>query len=288
MTPEQYCRAKAVRVGSSAYYSLLFTAQEKREPVTALLAFFREVTGVRERCNERAVAHAKLDWWRNEVRSMFHGGGHHPVCKALGRHLPTYDLPEDAFQGFIGGVYEDLERSHYATFSELSLYCSEVPGRFGVTLAKVLGYQDADTSEYASTLGQAIYLTKILRGLRGNLNRGRVQVPLDEMRQHGVSVDDLMRGKTTEPMRGLFTHQAERAHSYYERAFGTLPEVDRFAQCPGIILGHLYRSLLGEIQRDHFRILEHRLKLTPLRKLWIAWRIGRRENQRAKAKSQIH
>ena len=71
--------------------------------------------------------------------------------------------------------------------------------------------------------------------------------------------------------------QVARARRWYERALAALPPEDRRAQRPGLIMAAIYRTLLDEIERDGYRVLDHRIALTPLRKLWIAWKTARRD-----------
>jgi phytoene synthase len=66
--------------------------------------------------------------------------------------------------------------------------------------------------------------------------------------------------------------QAERAQRCYDEAFALLPAQDRRAQRAGLIMAAIYRAVLDEVERDGFRVLQHRISLTPLRKLWLAWK----------------
>jgi len=67
-----------------------------------------------------------------------------------------------------------------------------------------------------------------------------------------------------------------RTQRWYARALDALPDEDRRAQRPGLIMAAIYRALLDEIERDGYRVLDRRIALTPLRKLWIAWKTARR------------
>jgi len=66
--------------------------------------------------------------------------------------------------------------------------------------------------------------------------------------------------------------QAERSHRLYDEAIALLPAADRRAQKPGLMMAHIYRTLLREIEAQEFQVLHQRTSLTPLRKLWIAAR----------------
>ena len=85
----------------------------------------------------------------------------------------------------------------------------------------------------------------------------------------------------------LFRFQLQRARQHYEDALSRLPEVDRASQRSGLIMAEIYRATLDEIEQDGLRVLEHRIRLTPLRKLWIAWRCVRREKRRTRSQRAL-
>jgi phytoene synthase len=118
----------------------------------------------------------------------------------------------------------------------------------------------------------AFQLTNIIRDVGEDARRDRIYLPLDEIERYGVSVADIAASRETEGFRRLIEFQIERALGYYRDAFAKLPSVDRRAQRAGIIMAAIYRALLDEIQRDGCRVLTRRTALTPIRKLWIAWR----------------
>jgi len=66
--------------------------------------------------------------------------------------------------------------------------------------------------------------------------------------------------------------QYERAQKLYDEAFALLPAEDRRAQRTGLIMAAIYRALLAEIKEDGFHVLTQRISLTPIRKLWLAWK----------------
>jgi phytoene synthase len=280
MTPDEYCQQRAARSGSSFYYSFLFLPEARRRAITALYAYCREVDDVVDECSDLGVARAKLDWWREELDRTYAGQARHPVTQSLQARLDQFNLPQEYLLEIIDGMEMDLERTEYPDFDRLRLYCYRVASVVGLLSAEIFGYQDRRTLKYASHLGMAFQLTNILRDVREDAARGRVYIPLDELERFGVQRSALQQPLTSNAVRALFAFQAERAEGFYARAFAELPEVDRYAQRSGLIMAGVYRSLLAEIERDGYRVLEHRISLTPLRKLWIAWRTSRRERAR--------
>lgn len=280
MTPDQYCQEKAAASGSSFYYSFLFLPEEQRRAITALYAFCREVDDVVDEVSEIEAARMKLAWWRAEIERLFAGQPNHPVARALAPALERFGLAREYFEAIIAGMEMDLERNRYATFDELADYCYHAAAVVGLLSAEIFGYEDARTRDFAHDLGMALQLTNILRDVREDAMRGRVYLPAEDLDAHGVRAGELSHPATPAHVRALFQAQAERARHYYARAFEALPEVDRHAQRSGLIMARIYLTLLEEMERDGFRVLEHRVTLTPLRKLWLAWRTARAEERR--------
>jgi len=280
MTPDEYCKQKAVASGSSFYYSFLFLPAQQYRAIVALYAFCREVDDVVDECREPELARIKLHWWRQEIGNTFAGNAQHPVSKALRAPIETYNLALEHFLEIIDGMEMDLDHSSYASFKDLSLYCYRVACVVGVMAAEIFGYDDRRTLKYAHNLGMAFQLTNILRDVREDARRGRVYLPEDEMAQHGVTLADIKGLRLTDGMRELFRHQATRAHHYYEQAYALLPECDRYRQLSGLIMGAIYHATLKEIEKQEFPVFERRIKLAPLRKLWIAWTTVLKEKRR--------
>ncbi len=277
MNPDEYCQNKAAQSGSSFYYSFRFLPEEQRRAITALYAFCREVDDVVDECTDQDVARHKLQWWKEEIAKAYGGTPSHPVVKALLEPIQRYNLPLEHFQEIIDGMEMDLEYDTYPTFKELSLYCHRVASVVGLMSVEIFGYEDRRTLKYAHDLGMAFQLTNILRDVYEDAQRGRVYIPQDELARFGISNDDLMQGRTSENLVQLLQFQAQRAREYYDKAFAQLPDGDRYRQRSGVIMAEIYLATLTEIENDGYRVFQHRISLTPLRKLWIAWSAARRE-----------
>ena len=288
MTPDEYCQDKARSSGSSFYYSFMFLPALKRRAITALYAFCREVDDVVDECHEESIARIKLNWWRQEVANLYQGKASHPVTQALQPLLDDFNLAEEYLLEIIDGMEMDLNYSSYQSFKDLSLYCYRVASVVGLLSAEIFGFENRQTLRYAHDLGMAFQLTNILRDVREDAERGRVYIPVDELEQFGVTIDDLHRPLASDATQALFKFQADRARDYYRKAFEQLPAEDRYAQRTGLIMAEIYHSLLDEIEEDGFKVLQQRIKLTPLRKLWLAWRAARREKKNHKRYLRQH
>ena len=272
MNPEEYCQSKAAQSGSSFYYSFLFLPAERRRAITALYAFCREVDDVVDEINDADVARTKLAWWSNEISELFHGSPQHPVTRALTPAVKTFDLPESRFHDVIAGMEMDLSRNRYDSFQDLTLYCHRVAGVVGLMAAEIFGRTQDATLEYAENLGTAFQLTNIIRDVGEDARRDRVYLPLDELERFGVDAGDILHGRTSSRFTDLIGYQIARARNFYARAFAALPDADRRAQRPGLVMAAIYQSLLNDIETRNTDVLTTRASMTPIRKLWIAWR----------------
>jgi phytoene synthase len=273
MAPHEYCQQKAAASGSSFYYSFLFLPKPKRLAITALYAFCREVDDIADECTDIGIARTKLAWWRTEIANLYAGQPQHPVTQALQQAVQDYNLAEEHFLEIIDGMEMDLDQNRYRDFKELQLYCYRVASVVGLLSASIFGYQDRKTLKYAHDLGLAFQLTNIVRDVGEDARRGRIYLPLDELARFGVSEDDLLHGRESAAVRQLLEFQIERAEDYYRRAFEALPDIDRRDQRTGLIMAAIYRTLLDEIRATGCeKVLNQRISLTPLRKLWLAWK----------------
>ena len=273
MTPEQYVQQKAAASGSSFYYAFLFLPAPKRAAITAFYAFCREVDDVVDDMVDASIAHTKLAWWKSEVAKAFAGQPTHPVTQALMPLTATFGIEQRHLQAVIEGCQMDLEQTRYLDFAGLQRYCHLVAGEVGEVAARIFGQTQAQTTHYAHTLGQALQLTNIIRDVGEDAMRGRIYLPVNELKQFDVKAQEILKRTYSERFTALMQFQAQRAHALYDEALALLPAQDRRAQKPGLMMASIYRALLREIEADQFQVLHQRIHLTPLRKMWLAWKV---------------
>jgi phytoene synthase len=272
VTPDEYCQQKAAASGSSFYYSFLFLPPERRRAITALYAFCREVDDVVDECSDAQVARAKLSWWRLEIGKLFAGAPNHPVARALAPHLDAFQMRREQLNEIVDGMEMDLTQTRYLDFAGLERYCYHVAGAVGLLAAGIFGYSNPRTLDYAKTLGTAFQLTNIIRDVGEDARKNRIYLPIDELERFGVTAKEILESRYSENFRDLMAYQTRRAEEFYARAMAALPSEDRRAQRAGLIMAAIYRATLAEVERDGFKVLSQRTSLTPLRKLWLAWK----------------
>lgn len=272
MSPDEYCQEKAAQSGSSFYYAFLFLPPERRKAITALYAFCREVDDVVDECSDPSVARIKLAWWRTQIEQMFVGKTDHPVTQALAPHIEPCRLDATRLLAIIDGMEMDLDLTRYVDWAGLSKYCWHAAGVVGELSAGIFGYTQDVTLEYAQKLGLAFQLTNIIRDVGDDARRGRIYLPVDDMQKYNVQASEILNSQHSERFVELMRFETQRARQCYREAMRALPEADRRAQRPGLMMAAIYYALLEEIERDNWHVLDQRISLTPIRKLWLAWK----------------
>ena len=273
MSPQEYVQQKAAASGSSFYYAFLFLPPPQRAAITAFYAFCREVDDVVDEVSDPSIAATKLGWWQQEVQRAFAGQPNHPVMQALMPHAPVFGITAAQLLAVVEGCQMDLQQSRYLDYAGLQRYCHLVAGVVGEVSGRIFGQTQDATTDYAHKLGQAFQLTNIIRDVGEDATRGRIYLPIDELQRFEVKAQELLQRQYSERFSALMRFQAERAQALYDEALALLPAADRRSQKPGLMMASIYRTLLREIEASGFQVLHQRIALTPLRKLWLAWKM---------------
>lgn len=279
MQPIEYCNLKAAESGSSFLAGFRFLSPSQRDAMTVLYAFCRELDDVVDDCTDEGVAQTTLNWWRGDLDTVFSDRlPEHPVNQALQKILRAFVLPKQELEEIIHGMQMDLTQSRYADFDGLQLYCYRVAGVVGCLIARILGFTNLKTLDYAAKTGLALQLTNIIRDVGEDARRGRIYLPVNELQRFNVPAADIMAGRSTPEFKSLMAFQVDRAKQIYREAAALLPQEDRKNQKTGLVMAAIYYALLKEIERDGAdNVLKYKISIPGPRKKRIAlktWLFG--------------
>lgn len=283
MLPNDYCRAKAAPAGSDLHYSLLSLNSPQRDALTALYALNQELFDINRRSHEPGIAERKLAWWQEEIKRLFNAKAQHPATQALAQSCQLSSLSSAAFQERLEAAQMDLNYNAYPGFEQLLQYAHHAGSSITLLHSEILGDQQPETRDFAHQWGIALLLLQRLCTVREDAQRGYFYIPETELRQFAVDYDDLLQTQTSPSLQNLFQHQAQRIRDFCQRALAVLPDSERYTQCSQLIRLQLALKLLDEIENSGFQLLQQQIRLTPLRKLWIAWRTLRHERRRQRS-----
>ena len=280
MQPLDYCREKAQTSQSNFLASFRFLSAPQRDAMTILYAYCRELDDIVDDSRDPSIARTTLAWWRQDLAKAYQAQAtpEHPVNQALRSIHPVFRLPESELTDIINGMEMDLHHSRYATFDDLKYYCYRVAGVVGRLIARILGYTQDATLQYAETLGLALQLTNIIRDVGEDARMGRIYLPQDELAQFGVPENSILAAQPSPQFAALMQHQFNRARDTYRQAIALLPDADKKAQKAGLIMASIYYALLQEIERDGLaNVLRYKIRIPNPRKMRIAlktWLFG--------------
>jgi phytoene synthase len=255
---------------TSFYYSFLALPADKRDAIVAVWDFCRAVDDAVDEASEGDGERA-LAGWREELARLYEGGEPAtPEGRRLRPFLQRLSLPRSAFEDLIDGVAMDLEHRRYDTFESLREYCLRVASAVGLICVEIFGYRDVRTRDYAVELGIALQLTNIVRDVASDLTRGRLYIPIDDLRRFGCREEDLRAGVVTDNVRALLAFQCERARQYYRKAEQTLPKSDAPKMIAAQIMAAIYLQLLKTIERANYDVFSRRIRVRRPRQALIA------------------
>jgi phytoene synthase len=241
---------------SNLALAFLLLPRAKRDAMSALYAFCREVDDVTD--NESTPVEKRreqLAAWRADVRRACAGETpQFTVNRELQPVIQECRLPFPLFDELLKGCEMDFDIKRYENFEQLDLYCYRVASVVGLLSIEIFGYQNPACRDYAVFLGKALQLTNILRDVKTDAGRGRIYLPLDELRKHGVSPEQIFRHEYSERFVQLAGDTAGRAKDFYQRARRTLPAEDRQAMVAAELMGSVYWRLLQKLEQQQFNV----------------------------------
>ena len=260
------------------YYSFLVLPAQKRQAIIAVWDFCRAVDDAVDEIGEqdRALAIAEVARWRQELDACFGGG--EPSTRqgrALVPLIASFGFTREPFEALIEGVEMDLGPRRYETFDDLYQYCIRVASAVGLICLDIFGAREPAARQYAIDLGVALQLTNILRDVAGDLEHGRLYIPLEDLRAAGCSVEDLRAATaahrtTSSGVNTLLRQQGRRAREYYARAAAALPPRDANRLVAAEIMAAIYRELLSRIERRDFDVFSEVVRIPRPRRAVIA------------------
>jgi len=282
MTPQDYCQKLTRDSGSSFYYAFSFLPEIKRRGMMALYAFCREVDDVADEIGNQHAANQRMQQWRDEIHNVFHGQAAHDVGKELQWACQHFAWDEELFYELIDGMLTDISHKPFIKASDLTLYCYRVAGVVGLLSIEVFTYQQRESRHFASTLGEALQLTNILRDIPEDIQRQRIYLPQQVRAQFSVTDQDLLAGHITPELKRLLHHYAQRTEQAYAKARTSLPLEDRISLRPSIIMACIYHAQFKAMQGFDFDVWHHSGRISPWRKIRIAWSVWRYEKKYAR------
>jgi phytoene synthase len=276
-TPEVYqayqvCQQITKREAKNFYYGFISLPEPKRHAIYAAYAFSRQCDDAVDGLGDDYEKLQALTSARQRLRQCYAGQPADPVTIALHDAVTRYPIPIAYFEALIEGMAMDIEAARYRTFESLRGYCYRAASAIGLICLEIFGYRQPQAKTFAIDLGIAMQLTNILRDIKEDAARGRIYLPQQELRDFGVSEEDILEGRQTDQFRALMRYQARRARKYFASGTRLLPLLPpRSRMCTAVLQG-LYAEILNRIEAANYDVYRKRISLSTLEKTQLtAW-----------------
>src|ERR1700687_628663 len=264
-----YCEEVTRRSSSNFFYAFRLLSPERRAALFAVYAFCRFVDDIADDEGKREPVRL-LARWRDELARVYDGTPTHPIGRALADAAPRFGLEQRHFLDLIRGVETDLTCRRYADFDQLYEYCYLVASTVGLLCIEIFGHRHASARDYAVDLGIAFQLTNILRDVMEDGRRGRIYLPLEDLRRFDCTEVELLSGRYSTRLGALMAFECGRARAYYLRARGALAPDDRSSLAAAEAMRLIYERLLDRIEARHFDVFGPKVTLPRYEKVTLA------------------
>jgi phytoene synthase len=252
----QHSRAITKKSASNLALAFILLPKQKRDAMSALYAFCREVDDV---ADDETVPtekrRAQLAEWREDIRRACENKNPQFVLnQEFQPVIQQFKLPFALFDELIKGCEMDLDTKRYENFEQLELYCYRVASVVGLLSIEIFGYKNPAARDYAIYLGKALQLTNILRDVKNDAARGRIYLPQSELEKIKVGEKEILDSKYSDRYFTLAAGIAARAKRFYQLAQKTLPAEDRKPMVAAELMGAVYWRLLQKLERQKFNV----------------------------------
>ena len=271
MSPEEYCRRKTLKSGTSFYYSFLFLDKDQKVAISALYSICRILDDIADNSKNVDISLSKLDWWKFEISQTFKFNASHPATKCLQNFIKTFNFNSEYFFHLIAGMEMDLQNFRYDSFEQLEEYCFKVAGTVGLLSSSIFRCEESIIKSYAVKLGLSLQLINILRDINEDLHLGRFYFPQNELKKFKLTESDFGKKlEKNESLESFLLFQIKRIEGIYKESQILLPKNCKENQISSIIMGKIYIKILKKIKKKPLDVLLRKVHISPISKVLIS------------------
>lgn len=273
------CRQRVASAGSDLYYAALFLTEEEKSRLFSLHALAAELADVPRAAADPGVARIKLAWWREEIARLAGGRPQHPIAIAVAASGASNRIDLRSVLAMATACETWLDRPSLPDMDAVFEAHAQFEGRLWRESARTLDVDEPATLACIGRLGSIVGVIRTIQGLGALLPRGVARLPENLLRARGLAAEAIRRGEHDEAIAAIAADMADAVRAAMSDALAALQTPQRGRLLPLLILAEVAGKTLEELQAEGFRLLERRVALTPLRKLWTAVAARRRERR---------
>ena len=276
MTPEEYCSNKAAPAGSNLYYSTLYHDPRSKRELIALFAFYHEISEVICESSDPGAARVTLYWWFEEIGRLFSGEARHPITRELSQLDSGNYLSQSGLTGCVAAMAQFLDAPQTGAYRDWLERHSAASGFIWKTAGQGCGCTDPGKLAVLAEAGCCYGAFELLHHIRHFAGLGLDILPPELLTGHNLFLETVIQPEYGEAAKEFFTDLLARLHNDMETCLAGLQGEDAGNLLFSRVMLKILAAQCREYQADPGQIMNSRISLTPIRKLWIAWRTARK------------
>ena len=268
----EYCRRLARTHYENFSVATWFLPERLRQHFFNVYAYCRISDDLGDETGDPAASLQLLDEWEGELDACYAGAPRHPVFVALSETVRVCDIPKQPFADLLTAFRQDQTVTRYETFDDLLGYCRYSANPVGHLVLYVCGYRDAERQLLSDYTCTALQLANFWQDVSVDYAKGRIYVPLEDLRRYKVSEDDILAQRNTPAFRDMMRFEVERAREWFRRGLPLAGKVDRDLAIDIELFSRGGQEILNAIERQSYAVLGRRPVISKPRKLALVAR----------------
>jgi len=269
---QEYCRSLARSHYENFSVATWFLPQRLRQHFFNVYAYCRISDDLGDEVGDPDASLEMLDQWQSDLDACYAGTPRHPVFVALAETVRKFDIPKEPFDDLLKAFRQDQTVTRYESFEDLLGYCRYSANPVGHLVLYLCGYRDPDRQALSDFTCTALQLANFWQDVSDDYAKGRIYLPLEDLRHHRVLEDDISAGRNTPEFRGMMGFEVERARQWFERGLPLIQLVDRELAVDIELFSRGGQEILNAIERQGHAVLGRRPAISKTRKLALVAR----------------
>jgi squalene synthase HpnC len=268
----EYCARLARTHYENFSVATWFLPRRLRQDFFNVYAYCRISDDLGDEVGDAGASLALLDQWQRELDACYEGSPKHPVFVALAETVRKFDIPKREFSDLLIAFRQDQTITRFETFDDVIGYCHYSANPVGHLVLYLCGYRDAERQQLSDFTCTALQLANFWQDVTRDYAKGRIYLPLEDLRRFSVSEDDITCSRNTPHFCAMMRFEVERAHEWFRRGLPLIGKVDRELAIDLELFSRGGQEILNAIARQNFAVLGNRPVISKPRKLALVAR----------------
>ena len=268
----EYCRRLARSHYENFSVASWFLPKRLRQHFFNVYAYCRISDDLGDEVGDPSASLLLLDQWETELDACYGGHPRHPVFVALAETVRCFEIPKHEFSDLLTAFRQDQVVSRYQTFGDLLGYCRNSANPVGHLVLYVCGYSDAERQLLSDYTCTALQLANFWQDVSADFAKGRIYLPLEDLRRFGVGEQEIHDSQNTAAFRAMMKFEVERARKWFAQGLPLVAGVDRALATDVELFSRGGQEILNAIECQDYAVLGRRPAISKSRKLTLVAR----------------